>query len=527
MAASYPVEAAACLCGKHSSPPRPPTPPVPPPSPSGFMVYAGCSTPPSAPRAVHYSDPVNGSLSGDGSQAHPWPGLETIVAANLFSTTPPHYDPVTHMNVPANPNAPIKPGDTVYLLNGDHGNVFIQGSFGAGLIGYSNNPMISILAAPGSAPILDTLFITGGAGWAFQGLTIGSVNNTGKYPAFGNNNPDVLNVYFQGPHNNIIVDNNIIQTIPPSTASGWTMNQWLTGRRSGIKNVGGVCTAITNNTIRNVGNGIVSQQGSSTLIYQTLIDHFFDDGIDYADTGMLIQGNFIKNSEVDGDGVHSDGMQAQPASETTVVQNITITGNTIIRLADPSLPFPQNLQGIDQFDGVYKNVLVQNNSIVTSALQGIAYYGTQGLTVFNNTVAGDAGLYIPCLDLNLTAAQCAVQPAGYYPHAPSLTVTKSKAPLLAPAAGVTVTNNVLAGVGITVETTGLLFANNLCLPLPGATTCGIGYPVSGTEVYQHIPGTTGRQNVIPTFDATAFFTTFDTTNDIYNLTPKIPNPAQP
>src|SRR5271154_2201519 len=83
----------------------------------------GCPAPPPPTGNAWYVDPVNGSMSGDGSAAHPWHTLAEVVNAHLISSqtrgggSPTYSTPLQ----PLNPKGVIKPGDVIYLMSGNHG----------------------------------------------------------------------------------------------------------------------------------------------------------------------------------------------------------------------------------------------------------------------------------------------------------------------------------------------------------------------------------------------------------------------
>lgn len=85
-------------------------------------VYPGCSVP-SLKTGHHtfYVDPVNGSMSGDGSSAKPWKTLtEVLNPANKLISTQGHagtaYTNGTDTALHAvNPNGPVKAGDLILL----------------------------------------------------------------------------------------------------------------------------------------------------------------------------------------------------------------------------------------------------------------------------------------------------------------------------------------------------------------------------------------------------------------------------
>src|ERR1700733_8252608 len=114
------------------------------------------------------------------------------------------------------------------------------------------------------------------------------------------------------------------------------------------------CVSLTGSHISNVrtGAGLFAAQ---LLFANNQIDHFGDDGIDYAASNLAITRNDIHDNLDVGDGNHEDAMQGVigilPAGATVNhLQNILIDSNLVIRQTDPELSFPTYLQGIDAFD---------------------------------------------------------------------------------------------------------------------------------------------------------------------------------
>jgi hypothetical protein len=472
-----------------------------------YSVYQGCAAPPATPSGnVHYVDPAHGSNSGDGTAAHPWHTLTEVVAAGLFYNTP--VKGLAHIN----PSAPIQAGDTVYLLSGNHGPVLFQGSFGKGLVGYNNSSFITIAALPGQTPVLSQLTVKGGSKWVFHGLTIQSVNNTGSYITVSSNQDYTL-VNLLDVHSDIILDSNILTST--SNVSQWKPFDWMSKRASGVKDYGGTCISITGNSIKYVGFGIQTQNSDKVMLQSNKVNYFTDDGIDFGSNDTQISSNTITNSIEDGDGFHRDGIQGQPYSQTTVLNNVQIRNNTIIRLTDPKLAYPGYLQGIDEFDGIWTNISVTSNIVITDASQGIAFYGVNGGSIVGNTLLGDSGIVVPCS--NATVGQCQVLPAVYDTSTvPRVTITSSKAGV--PSNNITIMNNTVSGLGADLNTGHLLISDNTCV-LTGKT-CIIGIPVNGQILWGSKPGVYGSRNVVSTLTAAGMFTQFDTTAMKFNLTLK-------
>ena len=131
------------------------------------------------------------------------------------------------------------------------------------------------------------------------------------------------------------------------------------------------CISFTGSHISNVKTG-ASLSANQLVFSNNQIDHFGDDGIDYAASNLAITKNNIHDNLDIGDGNHEDAMQGvigvlTPGVAVNYFQNILIDSNLIIRQTDPELSFPTYLQGIDAFDSDWTNMTVTNNVIVTSS----------------------------------------------------------------------------------------------------------------------------------------------------------------
>ena len=130
------------------------------------------------------------------------------------------------------------------------------------------------------------------------------------------------------------------------------------------------------------------------LVTGNEIDRFGDDGIDYGASNILITKNYIHDPMEWNIGAHMDGMQGYsgtpvPPAKTVTFKNVVIDSNKVIRQADPKLPFPTNLQGIDAFDGDWANLSVTNNVVLTSSCWGLVFSSVHGGKIVNNTVVDD------------------------------------------------------------------------------------------------------------------------------------------
>jgi Right handed beta helix region len=485
------------------------------PATASAAVSPGCEEPAPKPGARNfYVDPAHGSAQGDGSQAHPWRTLQEVVQNGLFASTKRAGgfsldSPAAVVGqtagalVAANRGAPIRGGDTVYLMSGDHGVVTLQGA---------NGDFITITAAPGQTPVLRQLKISGASKWVFRGLTFESLN-TDPVPIVAREYYGVKEYFLVSLlplHDNIVLDHNHFLSAPD--VGGWTIGDWVKNRVSGIKDYKGSCIALTNNTIENIGFGIQTQSSSKVLIQGNVIDHFADDGIDYASNELLIANNRVTNSIEDGDGEHRDAMQGEPVPSDPVVTDVTIRDNTVIRVLDPSLRFPGYLQGIDTFDGVWRNVKVTGNVVITDALHGISYYGTHGLEISNNLLLGDNGKMLPCG--HITFDEC-LQKTVITDVSMTPRIVAHSGKDGTPSSDVLITRNITTGVGVEPVTVGAQVTDNLCPT--GNRNCLFGFPVNGVMLWLGKPGRYAGGNVMSDSRPSDLFVAFDPAHLKYDL----------
>jgi hypothetical protein len=430
--------------------------------------------------------------------------IAPILAAAVYAgcAQPPTTYTATFSATPATIREVLKaakPGSEILLASGSYGALQLQGWFGDRtpwtLKAHNNAEFITVAAAPHATPVFSQIVLNGGAKWVFRGLTIESVNQTGKWLYGGGPNTDYRLVTIRGPHSDIIFDHNTLQSQSGPFA---TMTDWVQKRASGIfeysDNTAASCVAITNNTLRYVGNGVQVQASSKILIAGNTIDYFADDGIDYGSSDLLITGNKITNSVEDGDGIHRDAMQGQPHNATSTNSNVTISDNTIVRDADPANPWPGYLQGIDAFDGVWKNVTVANNTLSLMAKHAISFYGVTGYTASGNTLTLDAGRVMPCWQPPIASAQCQAL-APIVDRSQILFITDSPGKLGAPSADVTFTDNVAPGVAVNKTSVGrITVQGNVCHLSRGK--CYFDFPINGVRKQLYGIGTLSGGNVI-------------------------------
>lgn len=323
-----------------------------------------------ATATTFYIDPANGSGSGDGSPANPWRTLEEVVSQNRIESfqyvTP--YSAANPQLIPRNQGAPVKAGDTLMLLGGLHGELFLQN--------YINTDFITIMAAPGQTPILKKARFQACKYWRLTGLTVSSE----PYGVYIKDRLIYVESHsWQGPASHIdISDCDVFSTAEPWITAG----DWVNKASQGIY-IKGDSVNLINNRIRNISFGI-HMVGDHIRSVGNIISNFSGDGLRILGSYDLVEGNTIKNC-YDVDDNHDDGIQSFTTNGYVVDHNI-VRGNTILNFEDPNQPLLGPLQGIGCFDGFFNDWTVENNLISVNHWHGITFLGANNCRIFNNTV---------------------------------------------------------------------------------------------------------------------------------------------
>lgn len=419
--------------------------PPPPPS-STYTVYPGCSVPPVVSTgSTWYFDPVNGQTPaywatyfaanpGDigyaGDEQHPWNSLIGAISgywgtANVISNyTYPGYSrpllssvPFWHVTTAGEDglnageaigevdvadntgDPPIQPGDTIMLMSGNYGNIFI----GAYALSTVNSNWVWIEAAPGQTPVFTTLYAVATNKWVFNGITVQSPKTTPTV------NISLVHVGDEGashPTSDMVFAGMQISSAPSATAVTWTEPEWGTNGRAGITIIGSAgngtngepyttCVSITGSHMTQVDQGAILQ-GNNIVFSGNEIDHFFDDGVDFMGSNQLITKNYVHDGETRADGNHPDAFQGNegptpvPAGPTyNAYSNVLVDSNVVIRRTDPNLAFPDQLQGITQFDADWTNLVVTNNIVIARSCWAMSFGSDHDSLIANNTAVDD------------------------------------------------------------------------------------------------------------------------------------------
>jgi hypothetical protein len=476
------------------------------------QVYSGCAVPSATSRHVWYIDPVHGktpAAGGNGSQASPWNSLSGAISggwgASGFSVpgyTRPLLSSVPYVHIANGKlvavadqlgNPPIQPGDALMLMSGNYGDIGI-GDFD---LPTTNSDFVTVQAAPGQTPVFTTLWIERTNKWVFNAIKVQSLMGT------NGNSQALVTVTDQGPSfptTDIILMN--MQISSADSTAGWSKAQWVSQGRVGYSDFGSAgsgrngepyttCVSLAGSHIQNVRVGAILA-GNNSIFTNNVIDHFGDDGIDYAANNIAITHNTIHDNLDIGDGNHEDAMQGQngplaPGAALNYFSNILIDSNLVVRQTDPQLAFPTYLQGIDAFDEDWTNVTVTNNVVITSACHGITFASIHNSLIANNTVVEDGLFPTP-------GCVAAIDAGGATHEGPVSTNT-------------VVRNNLTSQLNIDTRVPGLTADHNVAL------CCGpgpeISWYVNGVAQFLSQPGTYGNGNIIETQGTKGEFVNFN------------------
>ena len=331
-------------------------------------VQVGAGTP-KKPVHVYYSDPIKGSMNGDGSKSRPWGSLSSIVSARLI-------------NGQDNASGVVHAGDLIYLMSGYHGSVFLDAYHGSGK--YANTDFITIQALSGNVPVLGELMCDAVSKWVFRGLTISQLSPNQYFMLTRFNNCD-----------NILFDSNTVCSI--ADASKWSPSNWASSAAYFGVYFDGKSSTFTNNTVKNIENGIYVG-GDGVIVSSNTVDCFANDGIDFSSNNTIIQYNNVTNHYGQwNDGLHHDAIQGWTVGgiwgSNVVIDSNVIMASTGAYAAIPPLPTgvgDDYMDGIVIFDPPWTNLTITNNVIACCAYHGLSVYGITNSVIANNTVVNQA-----------------------------------------------------------------------------------------------------------------------------------------
>ncbi len=341
-------------------------------SAAAWTVQPGCAaaTAIDQPRKIFYIDPNKGNPSGDGSAAKPWRTLAEVLSRDKgLVRTRARLGVGSTTIASINPSGPIQSGDRLVLMNGNHGDVAVQGML--------NTDFISVVAGANQTPIVKSIRLDGISRWYFRGITFqGGPTATAPKGYLAGIDHDS---YF-GVSDNIIFNRGSFSTA--ASSSGWTAADWVNRPFENTLKLRGTCMAVTENRFFNVRNGIAIAS-DKTLIESNTIELFGNDGITFFASDVTIRDNIFRlGRHTSSEPLHADAIQGW-STNGKINRNTLIENNSITQASDPN---GQYLQGISIFDGKWDGMKIQNNAIVLNTWNAIVLNGVANATVANNTL---------------------------------------------------------------------------------------------------------------------------------------------
>jgi len=301
---------------------------------------------------TYYCDPNQGKAGNDGSQAQPFASFASVDWASI----------------------PLQAGDTIYLLNGDHGRAYLHD------LQFDDN--VHIRALPGHHPRLISVSLINSQHIAFEGLIIDASGGE-----FAKETP-----MFYADQNSHYIQVEQTTLTAAEDISSWTKADWYAQTASGFQFRGSHIT-LKHNTINNTYHAM-ELRGPYSQVSHNLIDNFAGDAIRGLGSFSTYEYNVIRDCYINDYAIqHDDAFQTYNLSADPKVEAVTIRYNTILLFADPVTPFIEQhqligslMQGIIITDGYADHWLVENNLVVNNMDHGISLYGARNSRVQNNTV---------------------------------------------------------------------------------------------------------------------------------------------
>lgn len=344
--------------------------------------------------------PAIGGASGQGTATHPWNSLQALwgvisVSGSNYTRTGPTtgYPGSLLSTAVGGSSGPITPGDEVLLMNGS-GTQYGDIKIGTSTNQLTNSSFVTIAAAPGQTPIVQTLNIVASTKFAFEGVKV-QFQSPGTVALLG-----VSDSTSGGITKDIRFNNMVINSIDNSAV--WTTQaQWLAGASVGVymkattNPFGGVsCIFFTHNHISNVHLGL-SFFVTHSVATDNEIFNFWEDGVDLAGDNQIICRNHIYNWINTGTGAHGDMMQLFIYRGND--WDVLVCNNYINDQEDAGVPFvtvpPLDFTGcIDQTDDIWTRLVITNN-VVICHFGGVEVANAHDSLMSNNTVIGKLGSF--------------------------------------------------------------------------------------------------------------------------------------
>ncbi|MEI4473694.1 right-handed parallel beta-helix repeat-containing protein [Frigidibacter sp. MR17.24] len=269
-------------------------------------------------------------------------------------------------------------GETILLAQGDYGSFTVPRGYGTGF-----SSAVTIASADPETPaVFSGMRFADAANLTFDGLTFdytfqeGDKEYTQPFAVFGSSNITIANSTFDGD----VASG--ISTAADGYGSGW-----------GLRISGGDNITLSNNEISGFMRGIVAADATNLTFSDNDIHDLRMDGMNFsAVQGVVIENNYIHDfagSPTSGD--HCDMIQFWTNGTTVPNTDIVIRGN-VLDIGDGTKTqgiFMRNEEvdlGRAGTEMYYQNVVIEQNTIYNSMVNGIALGAATGVLISDNTL---------------------------------------------------------------------------------------------------------------------------------------------
>lgn len=339
-------------------------------------LYKRAEFTPAESGRVFYVDPENGSMDGDGSRSHPWKTLAEVFSDNLIQHY--RYEKLPYSKggekVVVNPDAPVRGGDTLVLLSGNHGEV----STGREGFYFDESKFLTIRAGLGSLPVLSSIELLSASNIYLSRLEF--VCDVQK-----DKSPEAIITFSGHKHfgesDSIIISDCIVRS--KGESGRWSAQEWLEKAAAGIV-IRGSNSVVRRCRVVNAGLGI-SVTGNNAVVIENTVKNFCVDGLRGNGSNLVFERNIVRDSfKVDGN--HDDGFQSFMVAGSSVYENVILKGNVFLQGGDRTKKLLSGFQGIGCFDGPYRNWTITGNVVIVDNWHGITLMGAEDSVVYGNTV---------------------------------------------------------------------------------------------------------------------------------------------
>ena len=302
--------------------------------------------------ATYYIAPQGAKISStaDGSQAKPWASVGSAIKV-------------------------AKGGDTILLMDGLHGGIQIYN--------ITFDSPVTIRSMNKNKARIEWIVMTGTTrNFVFRALSIWPSNlDAVKRRTLIETGGGVSDVNFD--------DLDIRSGSDASNYPTWSLEQWNKRKLNAVL-TRGPRTQITNSKVTGIGFGIQTM-GDDSVIANNAVSGFAGDGLRAIGQKNTVRNNMVTDC-VQIDGNHADGFQSW--SRAVPVDRLVVDSNRFLEWSNKEIsPLRCKLQGIGLFNGIYENLVIQNNVVSSSATayHGISVYGARNAKIVNNTVVSASG----------------------------------------------------------------------------------------------------------------------------------------